>query len=100
MNNTETTPFPIGSKIKRIASDYTGGRIGTVIEINGGRRRIVWDAGHPRTWINIKALERIASPKSFIIRGEWKPVNMRKVSAIRRCENTSTGEEWSEYQKR
>lgn len=35
-----------------------------------------------------------------ITKGEWEPVNMRQIKAIRVCENTSTGEKWSEYQKR
>jgi hypothetical protein len=94
-----TNQIQIGTKIERIASDYTGGRKGTVIEIKDGRARIVWDAGHPRTWIKFAALLVLAQP-SQTVRGEWVATpGSKRHSAIRVCTNEARGETWHEYQK-
>ena len=62
----------IGIGVKRIASDYTNGRTGTIEEINGTRARVRWMYekngtyvhsfhGEPgrgvRTWVNCKYLQ-------------------------------------------
>lgn len=96
----KTSSIQIGTKIERIASDYTGGRKGTVIEIKDGRARIVWDAGHPRTWIKFAALLVLAAPAAQTVRGEWfKTPGSKRHSAIRVCTNEASGMTWHEYQK-
>ena len=95
-----TSSIQIGTKIERIASDYTGGRKGTVIEIKDGRARIVWDAGHPRTWIKFAALLVLAAPAAQTVRGEWfKTPGSKRHIAIRVCTNEASGMTWHEYQK-
>lgn len=46
--------FQIGDKVEKIATDYTGGRIGTIVEIGDGknpnRLRIFWEDHGLRTW--------------------------------------------------
>jgi hypothetical protein len=51
----------IGTQVERIASDYTNGRRGEVIEISGDRARVRW-TNSPRTWVNFKCLKVIAAP--------------------------------------
>jgi hypothetical protein len=50
----------IGTQVERIASDYTNGRRGEVIEISGDRARVRW-TNSPRTWVNFKCLKVIAA---------------------------------------
>ena len=47
----------LGMTVRRIASDYTNGRIGRVIEIDSirNRARVAWE-GHPRTWVKFEFL--------------------------------------------
>ena len=47
----------LGMRVKRIASDYTNGRVGRVIEIDPihNRARVAWE-GHPRTWVKFACL--------------------------------------------
>ena len=47
----------LGMRVKRIASDYTNGRVGRVIEIDPihDRARVAWE-GHPRTWVKFACL--------------------------------------------
>jgi len=40
---TATTKIEVGTQVERIASDYTNGRKGEVIEINEGRARVRWN---------------------------------------------------------
>ena len=62
---TQTT----GNKVKRIAKDYTNGRIGTVVEVDqeASRARVAWSIdswGAPmklRTWIRFSDLETLAA---------------------------------------
>lgn len=91
----------IGTQVERIASDYTGGRKGEVIEINGQRARVRWTKS-PRTWVNFKFL-KVLAPSAVVIsnttKGEWiQTPSMCSCSAYRICENTATGEVWHEYQ--
>lgn len=64
-----TTP-QIGSKVERIAKDYTGGRTGEVIEIKENRARVKWTAdkgGAPmnlRTWVRFQDLKVLAPSAS------------------------------------
>jgi hypothetical protein len=88
----------IGTKVKRIANDYTNGRKGEVIEIKGDRARVRWEKS-PRTWVNFKFLEVLAAVSPLVIRGEWiQTPNMNSYTAFRVCENKATGEIWHEYQ--
>ena len=96
-NQITNMTHKIGTKVKRIASDYTGGRIGAVIETDGDRRRVKW-TDSPRTWVNISALEDLGSATVF---GEWvETPNMKTITAYRVCENEGTGETWHEYKRR
>lgn len=95
-----TNQIQIGTKIERMASDYTDGRKGTVIEINEGRARILWDAGHPRTWIKFASL-RVLAENPQVTRTEWiQTPKMKQHSAVRICKNEASGMTWHEYQKR
>jgi hypothetical protein len=88
----------VGDRIERIASDYTGGRRGAIIETHDGRARIQWDAGHPRTWVKFSALKYIGTAT---VRGVWMETpGSRHHIAIRTCKNEAAGTEWHEYQKR
>lgn len=88
----------IGTRVERIASDYTGGRTGEVIEINGERARVRW-TDSPRTWVRFKCLKVLSDPAPAVVKGEWMQTpNMKSCTAIRICENTATGEVWHEYQ--
>jgi hypothetical protein len=57
----------LGMTVKRIASDYTGGRIGRVIDLDGikPRARVSWEQtrnGEPmklRTWVRLSDLEPV-----------------------------------------
>jgi len=51
--------YPVGTRVKRVANDYTAGRVGTVIEVNEARRRVAWDSPKLRTWVNIKGLSTL-----------------------------------------
>jgi len=57
----EKMKIQIGTQVERIASDYTNGRRGEVIEISGDRARVRW-TNSPRTWVNFKSLKVIAAP--------------------------------------
>lgn len=48
----------IGTQVERIASDYTNGRRGEVIEVDeaAGRARVQWTKS-PRTWVNFRYLK-------------------------------------------
>lgn len=46
----------IGTQVERIASDYTNGRKGEVIEVNEGRARVRW-SNSPRTWVKFCCLK-------------------------------------------
>ena len=82
----------------RIASDYTAGRTGIVLEVKDGRARIQWDAGTPRTWVRFSDLREIAPD---IERGEWiQTPGSTRHTALRVCRRPATGETWHEYQKR
>ena len=89
----------IGTQVERIASDYTNGRKGEVIEINGERARVNWESS-PRTWVNFKSLKVMAPAASpYVVKSEWiQTPNMKSCTAIRHCENKQTGDKWSEYQ--
>ena len=96
--NTTQTAIEIGTQVERIASDYTHGRKGEVIEINGERARVRWE-NSPRTWVNFKFLKVLAVPA--VVKGEWiQTPHMKKYSAYRICENKADGIVWHEYQKR
>jgi hypothetical protein len=57
----------LGSTVKRIASDYTNGRTGRVIELDGmkPRARVSWEKyanGSPmklRTWVRLSDLQPV-----------------------------------------
>jgi hypothetical protein len=85
----------IGTQVERIATDYTNGRTGAVIEVAGERARVQW-TNSPRTWVNFKSLRPLASA---VTKGEWIPTpNMLSCTAIRVCENKAMGLKWHEYQ--
>lgn len=89
----------IGTRVERIASDYTSGRKGEVIEVNGERARVCW-TDSPRTWVNFKFL-RVLDAAPTVTRGEWiQTPRMKSCTAFRVCENKAAGEIWHEYQKR
>ena len=85
----------IGTQVERIASDYTGGRKGEIIEIKGERARVKW-TNSPRTWVNFKFLKVLAVA---ITCGPWiKTPNMKSHDAYRVCKNRADGHVWHEYQ--
>lgn len=93
-HNTPNMSIEIGTKVERIASDYTNGRKGEVIEIKGDRARVAW-ANSPRTWVNFRFLKVLPG----IVKGEWiQTPRMKSYTAFRVCENPATGETWHEYQ--
>lgn len=95
---TTMNKIEIGTQVERIASDYTGGRKGEVIEINGERARVRW-TDSPRTWVNLKHLKVLTAAAPAVVKGEWMQTpNMKSCTAIRGCENPATGEVWHEYQ--
>jgi hypothetical protein len=57
----------LGTTVKRIASDYTNGRTGRVIELDGmkPRARVLWEKyanGSPmklRTWVRLSDLQPV-----------------------------------------
>ena len=53
--------YEIGKKVERISSDYTNGRIGTIVDIDieKQRARVYWEAQALRTWVNFKFLKLI-----------------------------------------
>jgi len=62
------TTITIGSRVERTQpGDYTDGRRGNVVDLEGDRIRVKWDMhpngvmmAHPiRTWVNIKRLVKI-----------------------------------------
>jgi hypothetical protein len=59
MNTTnEKIIYPLATRVERVGSGgYVNGKRGAVIEVKEDRRRIKWDDGSPRTWINIKFLK-------------------------------------------
>jgi hypothetical protein len=86
----------IGTKVERIASDYTNGRKGEVIEINGERARVRW-GNSPRTWVNFKFLKVLAA--AAVVKGDWvQTPNSKSHTAYRVCENKAEGLVWHEYQ--
>jgi hypothetical protein len=88
----------IGTQVERIASDYTNGRKGEAIEINGERARVRWE-NSPRTWVNFRFLKVLSAPAPEVVRGEWiQTPNMKSFTAFRICEKAATGESWHEYQ--
>ncbi len=100
MRNPMTTmnKIEIGTQVERIASDYTSGRKGEVIEINGERARVRW-TNRPNTWVNFKFLKVLAAAAPAVVKGEWiQTPNMKSHTAYRVCENKATGEVWHEYQ--
>ena len=58
------TTIEIGTKVERIASDYTNGRKGEVIEIQDGRARVKW-SDSPRTWVKFASLKVIEEKPTF-----------------------------------
>lgn len=86
----------IGTEVKRIAHDSRNGKLGKVIEINGDRARVAWD-NSPRTWVNFRFLDVVASTEAVTC-GEWiETPNVQSYSAFRVCTNAVTGETWHEY---
>jgi hypothetical protein len=90
----------IGTQVERIASDYTGGRKGEVIEIKDERARVRW-TNSPRTWVNFKFLKVLvlASAAPEVVKGDWiQTPNRKSHTAYRICENKAEGLVWHEYQ--
>ncbi len=57
--------FTVGSLVERIASDYTNGRKGNIIEIKDGRARVAW-SDSPRTWVKFSALKLLRSADNVL----------------------------------
>jgi hypothetical protein len=97
-NNATAMKIEIGTTVKRIANDYTGGRIGQVIEINDEdrRARVAWN-GCPRTWVKFAALE-IMQPAGKQI-GPWQETPNMKSHKAARTITLADGTVYREYRK-
>jgi hypothetical protein len=87
----------IGTTVKRIASDYTNGRIGEVIEINADdrRARVAWN-GCPRTWVKFAMLEIMQPAKQV---SEWSATPNMKSHKAARTVTLADGTVYREYRK-
>jgi hypothetical protein len=96
MGGCDMNEIIIGARVERLDGGYTKGRKGTVIELSddGSRARILWDGGHPKTWVRLASLRVI---KSGTVKGPWVPVKLRGITHARVCRNEERGEEWHEY---
>jgi hypothetical protein len=90
-----TAKIEIGTRVERIASDYTNGRKGEVIEINESRARVAW-SDSPRTWVKFSALKVI---EQIPVAGAWNETpNMKGHKAVRTV-SLPDGTTYREYQK-
>lgn len=80
----------VGTKVERIASDYTNGRVGTVIEVKDGRARVEWTKS-PRTWVKFAALKVLSD-------GWIETPNMKSCRAARTV-TLPDGTVYREYKK-
>lgn len=51
--------------VRSIDSGSYVGRVGKIIEIKDDRARVAWN-GHPRTWVNARALEPTSIPYRIV----------------------------------
>ena len=93
--NKMTTTIEIGTQVERIASDYTNGRKGEVIEINEGRARVRW-SDSPRTWVKFSALKVIDQK---VIAGPWSETPNMKSHKAARTVTLPDGTTYREYRK-
>lgn len=100
-----TASFKIGTTVKRIASDYTNGRIGKVIEINveSSRARVAWN-GCPRTWVKFAMLEIMEPSKKLndwdkVEIGQWRETPNMKSHKAARTIKLADGTVYREYRK-
>ena len=80
----------IGTQVERIASDYTNGRKGEVIEIKEGRARVQW-SNSPRTWVKFAALK--------VLSGGWIETPNMKSHKAARTVTLPDGTTYREYRK-
>ncbi len=82
----------IGTQVERIASDYTNGRQGEVIEINEGRARVRW-TNSPRTWVRFQDLKVISKKDG------WNETPNMKGHKAARTVTLPDGTVYREYRK-